>query len=243
MQILPDLQRGVPVVSLSTCLTFLKIYMVRLTRCKFWAIRRHSSVRELVPVPTLTNCKLANSAKRRGVFKIETIGDCYVAVTGIPEPRVDHAVAMVKFAHDMICKLDEELHHLADALGSETLGLAMRVGVHSGPVTAGVLRGEKARFQLFGDSVNTTARIESSGKPNRIHASEATANLLIQAGKTHWVKPREDTVVAKGKGELKTFWIEPRTSNNHSTHTESTNVGDDEDDISKMLDTVQEPHP
>ena len=154
------------------------------------------------------------SAKRRGVFKIETIGDCYVAVTGIPDPQIDHAIVMVKFAFDMIEKLDDELHRLATILGMETLGLAMRVGIHSGPVTAGVLRGEKARFQLFGDSVNTTARIESSGKPNRIHASEATANLLIQAGKGHWVKERDDRIVAKGKGEMKTFWIEPKINHN-----------------------------
>jgi class 3 adenylate cyclase len=70
--------------------------------------------------------------------------------------------------------------------------------------------GEKARFQLFGDAVNTTTRVEStSGKNNRIHASSATANLLIQAGKGHWVKPREDKIVAKGKGEMTTFWIDP----------------------------------
>ena len=149
-------------------------------------------------------------------------------MTGIPTPRFDHAVAMAKFARDMVCKLDQELHVLADVLGSETLGLSMRVGLHSGQVTAGVLRGEKARFQLFGDTVNTAARIESTGKPNRIHASEATAKLLIQAGKHHWVKPREDTVVAKGKGEMKTYWIEPNV--NQSVVTSSENDEDVSDD-------------
>ena len=166
---------------------------------------------------------IAISAKRRGVFKVETIGDCYVAVTGIPTARADHAVAMAKFARDMLSKLDQELHTLADGskLGAETLGLAMRVGLHSGPVTAGVLRGEKARFQLFGDSVNTAARIESNGKANRIHASESTAALLVQAGKSHWVVPREDPIFAKGKGEMKTFWIQPH--NNQSVRSSSEN--------------------
>ena len=83
----------------------------------------------------------------------------------------------------------------------------MRIGLHSGPVTAGVLRGEKSRFQLFGDTVNTAARVESTGMRNRIHISEETANLLETASKGHWIKPREDLVHAKGKGELKTFWL------------------------------------
>ena len=150
-------------------------------------------------------------------------------MTGIPTARVDHAVAMAKFAGDMLSKLDQELHRLTDRLGAETLGLAMRVGLHSGPVTAGVLRGEKARFQLFGDSVNTAARIESNGKANRIHASDSTAKLLIQSGKSHWVKPREDTIIAKGKGEMKTFWIQPHT--NRSVMTSSENGAEEEDGV------------
>lgn len=70
-----------------------------------------------------------------------------------------------------------------------------------------MLRGERARFQLFGDTVNVAARIESHGKKNRIHISKETASLLEAAGKAHWVTPREDKIVAKGKGEMVTFWL------------------------------------
>ena len=73
--------------------------------------------------------------------------------------------------------------------------------LQSGPVTAGVLRGEKARFQLFGDTVNTAARMESNGQRGRIHVSQATADLLKTGGKEHWLRKRDDLVEAKGKGE------------------------------------------
>jgi Adenylate and Guanylate cyclase catalytic domain len=70
-----------------------------------------------------------------------------------------------------------------------------------------VIRGERARFQLFGDSVNTTSRIESTGRPDQIHLSEQTAKELKRLGKGKWCVPRKDKVVAKGKGELETYWL------------------------------------
>jgi class 3 adenylate cyclase len=74
-------------------------------------------------------------ALKRGVFKVETIGDCYVAVTGIPRPQDDHAVRMVKFAQDCQNKMTDVLVELDEKLGGTTLDLCMRVGLHSGPVT------------------------------------------------------------------------------------------------------------
>lgn len=91
-------------------------------------------------------------ARRRGVFKVETIGDSYVAVTGLPEPQEDHAVIMCRFARDCRARMTEVTRKLELTLGPDTGDLRMRFGLHSGPVTAGVLRGEKSRFQLFGDT-------------------------------------------------------------------------------------------
>jgi class 3 adenylate cyclase len=94
-------------------------------------------------------------AKKRKVFKIETIGDCYVAVTGLPEPDPNHSVTMVRFASECIYKMKRITNFLGVKLGPDTTELCLRIGLNSGPTTAGVLRGERARFQLFGDTVNT----------------------------------------------------------------------------------------
>ena len=85
--------------------------------------------------------------------------------------------------------------------GEDTARLAIRVGMHSGSVTAGVLRGEKSRFQIFGDTVNVAARMESTGMPGRVQASEDCANELVERGHGGWTKPREEYVAVKGKGK------------------------------------------
>lgn len=149
-------------------------------------------------------------AKRMQVFKIETIGDCYVAVTGLPKPQPLNAVIMSRFAAQCLVEMGQVCSKLTLQLGSDTGRLGLRVGLHSGPVTAGVLRGEKARFQLFGDTVNTAARMESNGEKGRIQVSEQTADLLMEAGKGSWIRPREDKIEAKGKGLLQTYWLEPK---------------------------------
>lgn len=75
------------------------------------------------------------------------------AVAGLPEPRKDHAVVMARFARDTLHKFNSLVKQLVVELGPDTEDMRIRIGLHSGPVTAGVLRGERARFQLFGDTV------------------------------------------------------------------------------------------
>ena len=94
-------------------------------------------------------------AKRRKILKVESVKDSYLAVAGVPTPRDDHAVVMVRFADECNREMSSLVQYLEKMLGPDTSSLSMRFGIHSGAVTAGVLRGAKARFQLFGDTVNT----------------------------------------------------------------------------------------
>jgi hypothetical protein len=96
---------------------------------------------------------------------------------------------------------------LERSLGPDTGDLQIRLGIHSGAVTSGVLRGDKGRFQLFGDTVNTASRMESTGLPMKIQVSPETAEILRSSGKEKWLEPRDVKVFVKGKGHLQTFWL------------------------------------
>lgn len=147
------------------------------------------------------------AAKKLGVFKVETIGDCYVAVCGLPNPREDHAVVMSQFA--LVCQRKFNLVvNSLEEIDADVLRL--RSGLHSGPITAGILRGEKSRFQLFGDTMNTAARMESSGIPTKVQISVETAELLTEADKSDWFIPRENMITLKGEETaIQTYWLIP----------------------------------
>jgi len=143
-----------------------------------------------------------------------------VAVAGVPVARKDHATCMARFAQNCLEKMDEIVRDLESHFGPDTSDLCMRIGLHSGPVTAGVLRGDKGRFQLFGDTMNTASRMESTGVPRKIQVSKETASLLEAARKSKWITPREEKVFAKGKGEMQTYFLAIKDESRRSGNSE-----------------------
>lgn len=188
-----------------------------------------SSTREPAQVFTLLETlygAMDKAARRLHVFKVETIGDCYVAATGMPDPRSDHAVMMAKFANTCLAQIKDLTGSLESQLGPGTSDLAFRIGIHSGPVTAGVLRGEKSRFQLFGDTMSTASKMESSGQAGKIHVSKVTADLLVEQGKSDWLQETGQSVVATGRGEITTYWLKTNFRKVHRSHLTSKRTSD-----------------
>jgi adenylate cyclase len=110
-------------------------------------------------------------AEDSGVEKIKTIGDNYMAVAGIPTPRANHARTATKLALDMISA--------AERLRSQLpVPFSIRVGMHSGPIIAGVIGTRRLAYDVWGDTVNIAARIEAGGQPNRVLVSATTAKAL-----------------------------------------------------------------
>jgi len=118
---------------------------------------------------------------------------------------------MVRFALKCLKDMQVAVQKTGSKTGRRKLTLTLRIGLQSGPVTAGVLRSEKSGFQLFGDTINTASRMESTGEKGCIEVSEETADLLVAAETQAWVIPRADKVVAEGKGEMQTYWVRPPT--------------------------------
>ena len=165
-------------------------------------------------------------------------GDCYVAACGLPQSNPDHAVVMARFATSCRQTVNNLVRELEVELGPGTGMLGMRFGLHSGSCTAGVLRGQRARFQLFGDSVNTASRIETTGMKGRIHISQDTANILRAQGKGNWVIPRRDQVMAKGLGCISTAWLEIKPSGSSALESSISSTART-DTTSKELDATK----
>jgi adenylate cyclase len=136
-------------------------------------------------------------ADAEGLEKIKTIGDAYMLVGGLPEPRPDHAQAVARAALAMLREVE------VVAASRDRDWLAVRIGIDTGPAVAGVIGRRKFIYDLWGDTVNTASRMESHGVPGRIQVTARTAEALGSS----FALERRGTIEVKGKGPMDTFFL------------------------------------
>ncbi|HAN73742.1 MAG TPA: adenylate/guanylate cyclase [Planktothrix sp. UBA8402] len=142
--------------------------------------------------------------EKYGLEKIKTIGDAYMVVGGLPYPRSDHAIAIAEMALDMQ-KAIIEFNHTHNQV------LSLRIGIHSGPVVAGVIGIKKFLYDLWGDTVNIASRMESHGLAGRIQISEDTFHILPD----QYVIFKRGLISIKGKGAMNTYFLLGRKGEKH----------------------------
>lgn len=131
-----------------------------------------------------------------GIEKIQTIGDGYLAACGLPVAMPDHAIRCVRAGLKMINYLDKRND-------SNAIKWKVRIGLHSGPISAGVIGKKKFAYSIFGDTINTASRIESAGEESRINVSAYTYGLI----KEEFPGEYRGKLPAKGKGELDMYFV------------------------------------
>ena len=139
-------------------------------------------------------------ADSRGLEKIKTIGDAYMAAAGLPVPASDHAIRAGHMALDMI----EAMDRFNDEQGHK---LKVRIGICTGAVVAGVIGKRKFLYDLWGDAVNTASRMESHGLAGRIQVTDSTRQRLGEA----FILERRGAIDVKGKGEMVTWFLNGRS--------------------------------
>jgi class 3 adenylate cyclase len=177
--------------------------------------------------------KLDALTKQYDIFKVETVGDAYMATSNlVKDQESDHTKRIAQFAIDAVQVANNTLIDIDD----ETMGYVnIRVGFHSGPVVADVVGATNPRYCLFGYTVNTASRMESNSKANRIHCSSVSAALLMQQFPTVPLKSR-GLVSIKGKGQMHTYWV--NENNNSYTNIErrmSTDLEEENNQCFRML--------
>ncbi|KAG8513796.1 Heat-stable enterotoxin receptor, partial [Galemys pyrenaicus] len=168
----------------------------------FTTICKHSTPMEVVDMLNDIYKSFDHILDHHDVYKVETIGDAYMVASGLPKRNGNrHALDIAKMALDILSFMGTfKLEHLPG------LPVWIRIGVHSGPCAAGVVGIKMPRYCLFGDTVNTASRMESTGLPLRIHVSGSTIAILRRTECQFLYEVRGETYL-KGRGTETTYWL------------------------------------
>ncbi|MCS6807182.1 MAG: adenylate/guanylate cyclase domain-containing protein [Bacteroidota bacterium] len=163
----------------------------------FTKLSAHISPRELVDMLNVVFSSFDTLTQNYGLEKIKTIGDAYMVAGGLStSSRPDHLVAMADLALEMM----QEIQRCAEFLNMD---LSLRIGIHCGEATAGVIGQNRFTYDLWGDTVNTASRMESHGEPRRIHCSEAVYRSLRDT----FAFEERGSIEIKSKGYMNTYFL------------------------------------
>ncbi|MCX6146388.1 MAG: adenylate/guanylate cyclase domain-containing protein, partial [Candidatus Kapabacteria bacterium] len=168
---------------------------------KFTQLSQGATPDRIVIVLNDIYSKFDQISEKYGIEKIKTIGDCYMAASGVPEQRKDHAIAAANWAID-IGKI------ISNYVTEDGTKIDFRVGLDAGPVVAGVIGEKKFIYDLWGDTVNTASRMETNGMSGMIHVTDKFKKIIENDKLINNFKfESRGEIDIKGKGKLKTWFM------------------------------------